>query len=522
MIKKYTRRAVVLLAAAWAAAVSTATVYYVDSAEGRDSNSGTSKTAAWQSLEKVNGQVFSPGDRILFRSGSRYSGSLKPKGSGTPDEPILIDRYGGGPLPRIDGEGKVPAAVLLHNVEGWEVRHLELTNTGAQRGQNRRGVHILNDKLETARHLVLDGLYVHDVNGSIPKSRAAGIAIFAEVKDGLRLRFDGLTIENCHVENCERDAIRIWGVCAREKWFPSLRVVIRGNLIEGVGGDGIVPAGCDGVLVEHNTMRNCTRLGKEGGAAAGIWPWSCDNTVIQFNEVSDHKAWVDGQGFDSDYNCSNTVIQYNYSHDNEGGFLLICCPGYTSHNRGTVIRYNVSINDGFRLEQNNKGFFSPTFHISGPVTNSRIYNNIIVVPEKEDSRLDRSIVHMDNWRGPWPVDTLFANNVFYVMGKADFHFGKDRETVFSHNLYFGEFENRPSGRETLTGDPGFADPVLQGGASGFDILKGFMLRKGSPCIGTGVPVVNEPIEDLFGNPVAPGQAPDIGVHETSSPLTDRR
>ncbi len=66
--------------------------------------------------------------------------------------------------------------------------------------------------------------------------------------------------------------------------------------------------GCDGALVEHNTMRDCARLGKEAGAAAGIWPWSCDNTVIQFNEVSDHKAPWDAQGFDSDWNCRGTVI----------------------------------------------------------------------------------------------------------------------------------------------------------------------------------------------------------------------
>ena len=81
-------------------------------------------------------------------------------------------------------------------------------------------------------------------------------------------------------------------------------------------GDGIVPIGCDSALVEYNLMRRCSRLLPLGEAAAG-----------QFNEVSDHKAPWDGQGFDSDFNCTNTLIQYNYSHDNEGGFILICHPG---------------------------------------------------------------------------------------------------------------------------------------------------------------------------------------------------
>ncbi|RKX43979.1 MAG: right-handed parallel beta-helix repeat-containing protein [Verrucomicrobia bacterium] len=469
-----------LFFAASASFSSSGTVYYVDSVGGDDANPGTSAQGAWASLTNVNGRVFAPGDQILFRSGSRFSGQLKPQGSGTPAQPIRINRYGEGPKPRIDGEGAVPATVFLHNVEGWEIRNLEITNSGDQPRPNRRGVHILNEKLETARHLVLSGLYVHDVNGSIPKSREAGMAILAETDRKERLRFDGLTIEDCHVKNCARDAIRIWGIYERDRWYPSLNVVIRNNLIEGVGGDGIVPSGCDGALVEHNTMRDCSRLGEKAGAAAGIWPWSCDNTVIQFNEVSDHKAWIDGQGFDSDYNCSNTIIQYNYSHDNEGGFLLICCPGHRSHNRGTIVRYNVSINDGFRIDQNYKGYFSPTFHITGPVTNSRIYNNIIIVPEKPDPKMDRSIVHMDNWEGPWPVDTLFASNVFSVAGSADFEFGEDQGTVFSNNRYFGKIANMPDDEGAVVSGSGFAEPVLPGGQSEFDVLKDFMRRKRVP------------------------------------------
>ena len=118
-----------------------------------------------------------------------------------------------------------------------------------------------------------------------------------------------------------------WGYSTRDFWYPNRNVVVRNNLIEEVPGDGIVPIGCDGALIEYNIMRNCTDLLPDGEYAAGIWPWSCDNTLIQYNEVSDHKAPGDAQGYDSDNNCNNTIIQYNYSHDNEGGFLLICDTG---------------------------------------------------------------------------------------------------------------------------------------------------------------------------------------------------
>lgn len=74
-------------------------------------------------------------------------------------------------------------------------------------------------------------------------------------------------------------------------------------------------------------MRDCPDMLPDTEAAAGIWPWSCDNTLVQFNEVSGHKAPWDAQGFDSDWNCRGTVIQYNYSHDNYGGLVLVCNDG---------------------------------------------------------------------------------------------------------------------------------------------------------------------------------------------------
>ena len=48
--------------------------------------------------------------------------------------------------------------------------------------------------------------------------------------------------------------------------------------------------------------------------AAGIWPWSCDNTLVQFNEVSGHKAPWDAQGFDSafmkDIAVQKTIMRF--------------------------------------------------------------------------------------------------------------------------------------------------------------------------------------------------------------------
>lgn len=431
--------------------------------------------------------------------------------------PIVIGRYGEGARPRLDGDGKAGSTVYLYNVEYWEVSDLEITNTGPERKPGRRGVHVHIKDFGTAHHIHLKNLFIHDVNGSIFKKKGGGGAILWQNEgETEKSRFDGLLIENCHLKRCTRNGINARGYWKRDEWHPNLNVVIRRCLLEEIPGDGIVPIACDGALVEHNVMRDCPRLLESGDAAAGIWPWSCDNTVIQFNEVSDHKAPWDAQGFDSDWNCRNTLIQYNYSHDNEGGFLLVCnngdaTPPSNVGNHGTVVRYNISVNDGLRQAPTHQGVFSPTFHISGPCKNTQIYNNVIFINRKPNDKIDKTILKMDNWGGPWPEDTVFANNIFYLQDTASFQFGEDKRTLFTNNAYYGTINNLPADSAACTLDPKFQHLPLRA-PDGFEELKAFLLQKGSPCIGAGRPIPNNGARDFFGNAVAKDGPRCIGAH----------
>jgi hypothetical protein len=496
-----------------------ATTYYVSSSDGNDTNDGTAPEQAWKSLKKVNEMTFKPSDKILFVANTYYPGQLKPQGSGAlvdgKPSPIVIGMYGKGKKPCIDAHGEYQSALYLYNVEYWEVNKLEITNKGPERKANRMGVYVHIKDFGTAHHIYLKNLYVNDINGSLIKNIAGhGIAWRNEGEKKMS-RFDGLLIEGCHLVRCERNGIMGFGYWKRdESWYPSLNMIIRNNLLEQVPGDGIVPIGCDGALVEHNVMRNCTRRLPDGQAAAGIWTWGCDNTIIQFNEVSDHKAPWDGQGFDSDWDCRNTIIQYNYSHDNEGGFLLICNKGNAEEsiaiNTGTIIRYNISVNDGLRAAGKHAGF-SPCFHISGPVENTKIYNNIIYVPEKPDSKIDKTMIKMDNWGGPWPENTYFANNIFYVDGSTNYDWGQSINHIFENNLYYGKHENAPKDVNAVTADPLFLSP--RSAKAGFETLRGFMLKKGSPCIGRAAPIENNGGRDLWGNTITKQGPRNIGAYE---------
>jgi hypothetical protein len=67
---------------------------------------------------------------------------LVPKGSGAEGSPV-IDRYGSGPLPRIDAGGEFADAIRLYNIQFIELRHLEVTNHGSE-SASRRGDHIFS------------------------------------------------------------------------------------------------------------------------------------------------------------------------------------------------------------------------------------------------------------------------------------------------------------------------------------------------------------------------------------------
>jgi hypothetical protein len=71
-----------------------AAAYYVDSVGGNDANAGTTAGSAWRTLGKVNGFAFQPGDTILFKRATSWTGSLHLSRSGTATSPITLGAYG--------------------------------------------------------------------------------------------------------------------------------------------------------------------------------------------------------------------------------------------------------------------------------------------------------------------------------------------------------------------------------------------------------------------------------------------
>lgn len=92
--------------------------FYVDFAGGNDSADGRSPAAAWKrapgdpaASDKARATELLPGDRILFKSGVRYRGTIDIRRSGTAEQPIVFDGSGWGAKRAImDGSNTVAAA----------------------------------------------------------------------------------------------------------------------------------------------------------------------------------------------------------------------------------------------------------------------------------------------------------------------------------------------------------------------------------------------------------------------------
>ncbi len=445
--------------------------FYIDSASGNDAAAGTSPAAAWRSLARMGRAEAASGCRILLKAGCTFQGSLE-----LPGDHTEVGRYGNGPDPRI--ECPSGPAVALHAVQFCSVHDLELANSVT-------GVLAVSGQAGATRGLSFRRLRIHDIHGGLTGDdggflvrRAAGAAWF-----------DDLRIEDCTIEHADRNGILVTDWPAKPDDPLSTRVVIRGNKLRDIGGDGIFILGCRGAVIERNELHYAhQRVGRGPGerACAGIWPQRSIGTLIQFNEVS-HTAvggktvW-DSEAFDDDLSCQGTVFQYNWSHDNAGGFLLNC------GGAGTVARYNISQNDGTAIF---------TMEFDG-VHDALIYNNTIYVGP------GNKVLFARNTMGS-PARARFANNIVYSDGEITFDFGHIREAKLERNCFWGkQTSGWPDGGKRM--DPLLARP---GGGS----AACYKLRPGSPCRTGGVSLPDDGGRDFFGARLASGGRRSIGAHQ---------
>lgn len=508
-----------------------AETYHIDSVAGNDDNRGTAKESPWATLENIRTGKFKAGDEVLLRRGSTFRGSIVLKNlKGTRQDPFVIGAYGDGPAPVINADAHV-AGVHLQDCEFVFVKDLEIHADAGNRADSPKfsrahGVWIQATEGGSFANITLSNLYIHDIFPSQPRSHE-GIRSTTYLGNGVTVDGNGSDCRNVLVKNCR---IETTGFKAVEmKRAINLQVI--DNVMRNIGGPAIQPGRVNHLIVRGNTVEGSGSSSdpRMHGRGSGIWPWTCNDVLIERNRFMHARGPGDSCGVHIDFNCRDVIVQYNFSYDNEGGFIEVL-----GNNYNCTYRYNISVNDGFREKGKNgafqegkilwtSGYVGRDQEKHGPY-HTYIYNNTVYV--KEGGRTCFSLSHTT--RG-----LLVANNIFHlpetildVLGDQDSQDSRSRgkipNSLVQNNLFLRmdalpeslpvNFDN------SFEGDVGFA---RAGGVQPEDYIP----RNSALVKDKGIAIPLLPGDDLglkpgltvshdfLGNPVK--GMPDLGAIETS-------
>ena len=530
-----------------------ASTYYISTSLGNDTNNGLTTQTPFKSIEKLNSLFYNPGDTILFKANESFHGMFWLKGSGSIQEPIVVDSYGGSGKPIIDGAG-YQACILLYNDQHITINNLELINQASHldslgnvkkligfggasndwgSGKNVRfGVKIIGDS-RSLENFNLSDLYIHDIypTPTDPQFTHLGYGIKLETSsDTTQLLLN--TIANVQVKNTSIKQTGHYGI-----WIKSLglngidsvknnQIVIANCTFEHTGGSGFVPNKSKNILVENCSFNHTgsnldPRMWKRG---SGMWPFDCKDVIAQHNEFKNAHGPQDSYGCHIDYGNEHVVFQYNYSFNNEGGFVEIL-----GDNINCGYRYNISVNDGYREDPdgtpwNKKGkiFWVSNFcgnnSVRCPSTGTFIYNNTAFVNDTVDPEIYF-----------WPNigDVMLYNNLVYATSS-----GNTLPTLIqnnlntleiSHNLFFDSA--RMDLDTDLLNNALFSDPeLLNPSPLGVDNPQLYKVQNSSIALGNGKLIngsldttnylLNNGGKDFFGNSVSNFTPPSIGAYNS--------
>ncbi|MGE4490081.1 MAG: right-handed parallel beta-helix repeat-containing protein [Kiritimatiellales bacterium] len=515
--------------------------YYVNSLTGDDANNGLSQEQAWKTLQKAGEVKYTTGDRLFLAKGSVFEDHLRLRAVGTEAYPVIVDAYDAGngsdALPVIDSRG-YEAGIHVSDCKYVEISNLEIMSDGGAAAEpaaekKRYGVLVTAAWSRECPHIYLRNLYIHDIfateqvesEGKNPTtSMGRGIEVIVQ-KDESLIR--DVLVENCRIERTGHYGLSLKGRGKDPEFFIQDVRVLNNRFVH-TGGSGIQPGRVRGLLVKGNVTDHSGSFVDQRmhGRGSGMWPWTCEDVLIENNRFMHARGRGDSCGIHIDFGCRNVVVQYNLSLDNEGGFVEIL-----GNNHNCAYRYNISINDGSRVKQRNgatqegkilwfSGYVGQKPRV-GPF-NSYIYNNTVYVSEK-----GRSCFSV----GRSTDGVLIANNIFYLLGdtltviddqqkKFQDQTAVPQNVVFTNNLYAqrrtipSDWLIQDSG--ALVGDPEFKHA---GGVEPEDYIpmardliqnRGIQIPR-LPGDALGLTIGLAPEKDFFGNPVQ--GRPDLGAIE---------
>ena len=526
-----------------------ATTYFISSSLGNDSNSGLSLQNPIKTISRLNAFNFYPGDSILFKSQDTFHGMFWLKGSGDLTHPIVVDTYGGIEKAIINGDG-YQSSILLYNDDYISINNLEIFNYNSHldslgnikllpgfsgssntwgSGKNIRfGIKIVASS-RSLTGFSMNNLKIHDIYPSpvLSQNTHKGYGIKFETQSDTVNSLLNI-ISNVEISHSDFSQTGHYGIWIKSIGLNNIDSVKNTDFqildcnFENTGGSGFVPNKSKNILVQNCSFNHTgssldSRMWKRG---SGLWTFDCKDVIVQHNYFMNAHGPQDSYGAHIDYGNENVVFQYNYSYNNEGGFVEIL-----GDNINCGYRYNISVNDGYRLDPNNinwnkkgKIFWISNYCGSGPRcpnVGSFIYNNTVFL----NDTLNPEIYF-------WPNigDVHLYNNLIYVGS-----YGNKIPTLLqntsntlniSHNIFFDS--SRIDLDSDLLNNAIFEDPHLVNASSqGVNDPLLYKIQNNSIAIGNGKLISgsndstnylnNNGGKDYFGNLVSNTSPPNIGA-----------
>ncbi|MGB3150760.1 MAG: putative Ig domain-containing protein [Maribacter sp.] len=516
--------------------------FYVSNS-GNDSNPGT-QSQPWR-----NGYLhideLQAGDALLYRGGQNFSETLifDESFNTSASQPLKISSYGSGraTLKPVDD-----SAIIVKNNAGFEITNINAEGTQSYNDFGGITFRITEDFTGTKDYVLIENVEVSDFYGE-------GI-FFGGFGTG--------KITNITVRNVESHHNVFGGMVSYAAFAPDYNFV---NMLiedchfhdnygdplfkENHSGNGVVIGSAQNLTIQRCIANDNGGLNTNPqGGPVGIWAFESKDVIIQHNEAYANKTGnsKDGGGFDIDGGCIDCTLQYNYSHGNDGaGYLIAQFDGATPL-RNSIIRYNISENDG--RNNNFGGIHLFSSGSSGGVVNADIYNNTIYVNTSSIGIPKAVEIESGGF-----TNINFHSNIFVTNGSAEMMKVVSQATgsvAFQGNLYYSANSNytfswgnnnysnysswqNGGNQERISGNNvGLnANPQLNNAGAGITLgdpyllesFDGYDLQNGSPAIDEGLDLnsqfsINIGAIDFKGTQLNTISDFDMGAVETSLAL----
>ena len=517
--------------------------YYLSSSTGNDNNNG-SQTQPWKTLSKISNTTLGPGDTVYFKKGDTFRGHYVVNGSGTEQSPITFTAYGTGNQPVIsgsdhdDGGGDYREAILVENEDNMIFEDLEIQNHRTTSRSNvgdlvSFGIQVISSSAGTKNNFTFRDMTFKNVYGLYWVDPSNQSEFNAFEVSGLTFKsswggiINNVVVEDSYFTDLQRIGIHIKNTSGKTSDKRNTNIVVRRNEFFQIGGTCVLPIRTENCLIENNIFNQpgAKTNDKMIGRGSAVWNWYSINTIVQYNQAINAKGILDSHGIHVDHSNVDTFIQYNYMQDCEGGFVEIL-----GGNQRAVYRFNISVNDGWRVNPNwansdhtiwlNDKIGGQSGH---PSYNSFIYNNTVVINKSGNDAFDTAIdINGHN--------TRIFNNIFYAangsgIGNQQGNYS-DPNLMMTNNLFFGDIRNN---FKTIDANRVEVNPDFYNEQSGDQY--GFQINASSQAIDAGaaytgnyahppIPVdastifanVEEyPTVDFFGHSLSGDSTPNIGA-----------